>query len=295
MSKPVLFSIIVPTYNRAEIIGETIQSVLNQSLSDFELLVIDDGGIDDTDKVVSSYKNSRVFYYKKDNAERGAARNFGAKKAKGSYVYFLDSDDLLYPNHLEVALQFIKERQPNIFFQQYEFTLESGKKKSTYLPKSNIVNKELLIKGNFMSCHGVFIKRDIFLKHLFNEDRELAGSEDYELWLRLAARYPIYYSSTITSTLVYHPMRSVINMPSQKLILRKEKMLEYVCNDQKIVNKYGAYRSIIYSEAYSYVSLHLVLSGNKKDGFSYLLKAFIKRPALVFRKRFWAILKHLFF
>src|SRR5690554_6195096 len=102
-SKSPFFSIVIPTYNRAEIIGETIQSVINQSFSDFELLIVDDGGTDETDKVVATFPDKRITYFKKENAERGAARNFGANKSKGKYLNFLDSDDLLYPNHLETA------------------------------------------------------------------------------------------------------------------------------------------------------------------------------------------------
>src|SRR5687767_9278561 len=95
-----VFSIVIPTYNRAHLIKKTIESVLAQDFADFELLVVDDGSKDDTESVVSSFTDKRVHYFKKQNGERGAARNFGAARAKGSYLNFFDSDDLLYRNHL---------------------------------------------------------------------------------------------------------------------------------------------------------------------------------------------------
>src|SRR5690554_2651351 len=192
MEQKPLFSIIIPTYNRADIIGRTIESALNQTYDHFEVIVVDDGSTDNTAEAVEKYKDKRLSYYKKENAERGAARNYGAQRAKGDYVYFLDSDDLLYPEHLKVAQNFLTSKGDiAIFYQQCEITLENGGKKLSYLPQKVPINKELIKKGNFMGCQGVFIKKTVFLKHQFNEDRKVATAEDYELWLRLAARYPI--------------------------------------------------------------------------------------------------------
>ena len=100
MENKILFSIIIPTYNRASLIKETINSVLLQDYPNFEIIIVDDGSTDDTENIVKSIEDSRINYHKKTNAERGAARNFGIKLAKGEYITFLDSDDILYVNHL---------------------------------------------------------------------------------------------------------------------------------------------------------------------------------------------------
>jgi glycosyltransferase involved in cell wall biosynthesis len=97
------FSIIIPTYNRAHLIGNTIQSVLSQSYPHFEIIVVDDGSTDNTEDVIASFDSPKIRYIKIKNSERGYARNYGAKQAKGEWLYFLDSDDKLYPNHLEVC------------------------------------------------------------------------------------------------------------------------------------------------------------------------------------------------
>src|SRR5690606_12236032 len=95
------FSIIVPTYNRVSFIRKTIVSVLHQSYQNFEIVIIDDGSTDNTEKVILSLQDLRIKYYKKENEERAVARNCGIEKATGDYVTFLDSDDILYPNHFE--------------------------------------------------------------------------------------------------------------------------------------------------------------------------------------------------
>ncbi|MBD3660935.1 MAG: glycosyltransferase family 2 protein, partial [Arenibacter algicola] len=114
MSSP-FFSVIISTYNRASFIGRTIASVLKQDFEDFELIIVDDGSTDNTKEVVVGIEDKRIRYYKKDNAERGAARNFGAKKASGEYLNFLDSDDLLYDDHLSTAHKIIQEEKPSVF------------------------------------------------------------------------------------------------------------------------------------------------------------------------------------
>jgi glycosyltransferase involved in cell wall biosynthesis len=96
MNGEIAFSIIIPTYNRAEIIGKTIESALGQTFQNFEIIVVDDGGTDNTEEVIQAFYSPKLSYYKKENAERAAARNFGAARGKGNYVTFLDSDDILF-------------------------------------------------------------------------------------------------------------------------------------------------------------------------------------------------------
>ena len=213
------------------------------------------------------------------------------KNPKGQFITFLDSDDLFYNNHLSVAKKFIDEKNPDIFFQQFEFTKPDGSKKSSYKPNQKILNSLLVSKGNFLACMGVFIKRDIFLENLFNEDRNLAGSEDYELWLRMAARYPIHYSDKVTSTLVYHDERSVLNVAVDQLIERKQLMLNYLFADELFMNKYGRHKAYLRAGAYSYISLHLLLINNLKEGLKFFTKTIKAYPLYLFKKRMLVIMK----
>lgn len=291
------FSIIIPTYNRANLISKTIESALNQTYNKFEIIVIDDGSTDNTEEFIEQNYKESVKYLKVINGERGAARNKGAEIAKGDYIYFLDSDDLLYPNHLEEACNFIRNNNlPTIFFQQYEFTLEDNTKKKNYQPKNNIINKELITNGNFLSCHGIFINRDFFQQNKFNENRNLAGSEDYELWLRVASKENIYFNPKVTSTLVYHDDRSVLNYSSDKLIKRKVLFLETLKNNSMVYKFYKSNWNKLSSDAYSYISLHIALTQKDKSiAFKYYIKSIIVNPEIFISKRSMAIIKHLIF
>ena len=101
------FTIIIPTYNRAAFLPNAIESVLAQTYTNWELIVVDDGSTDNTKDVVSQYSDSRIIYIYQQNAERSAARNNGIAHAKGDYVCFLDSDNVMLPNRLQLLSETI--------------------------------------------------------------------------------------------------------------------------------------------------------------------------------------------
>jgi glycosyltransferase involved in cell wall biosynthesis len=286
------FSIIIPTYNRAGFIGKTIQSLLNQTFDDFEIIVVDDGSTDNTKEIVEAFTDSRIKYYWKENAERGAARNYGAKKANGQYLNFFDSDDIAYPNHLQEAKKVIeKNNNPVVFALGYE--IEQNEKKKIKVKYKNINSQ--LIHGNLLSCNPVFVKKQVFLNQLFSENIKLSGSEDYLLWLQLASKFKIYHSNTITSRLCHHDNRSVLEVNAGKLIKRKELMLQMAMNDTSITNYYGNKIKYLQANTYSYIALHLAMSKHKREAKKYLIKTLEKTPDFIFKKRFFAIVKHLYF
>lgn len=109
------FSIIVPTYNREKYLYKCINSVLDQTYDKFELIIIDDGSTDNTEKLVKKYHDKRISYFKNDNNGIGYSRNFGIDKAKGDYIFFLDSDDYLEEYMLEEVSKHIKDNDILIF------------------------------------------------------------------------------------------------------------------------------------------------------------------------------------
>ena len=96
-------SVIIPTYNRSKIVKDAICSVLDQTESDLEIIVVDDGSTDDTHSIVSGISDDRVFYFFKTNGGPAGARNLGLSKAKGEYIAFLDSDDFWPENYIELG------------------------------------------------------------------------------------------------------------------------------------------------------------------------------------------------
>jgi len=293
----ILFSIVVPTYNRESFIAKTIQSVLNQTYSNFELIIVDDGSTDNTEKFVKNVKDKRIKFFKKENKERGAARNYGTNKAKGDYITFLDSDDLLYSKYLEEANLFIASNNGiNIFHQLFEVRNNSDRLIQSADYSNSNVFKSLITKGNFMACQGLFLKAAFAKSNLFIEDRNLAGSEDYELWLRISTTTNIVVNPVVTSALIHHPERSVVKIDVDRLINRKELMLHYLFSNKLINSNLLKYKRALKTGAYSYISLHIALSKqSKKTALKYLFKAIKLSPIFIFKRRFFAIIKHLIF
>ncbi|MGE0561836.1 MAG: glycosyltransferase family 2 protein [Flavobacteriales bacterium] len=290
----IFFSIIIPTYNRASFIVKTIQSIINQTYSNFEVIVVDDGSTDNTEEVVKSIKDERIKYYKKENAERGAARNFGTKKAKGDFITFVDSDDIVYNNYLEQANIFINNN-PNakIFHQLFEIKDVEGNLLQRNISIKKNIFKSLVFEGNFMACQGMFLKKDFALEHSFIEDRDISASEDYELWLRIACNYEILINPVVTSSLIEHHKRSVLQIDPNGLIKRKIKMTNILISNPKIEKRLLPYKNVLWSNAYSYISLHLAMTNYKKESIKYLFKSIKKAPYFIFKIRFLAIVKHL--
>ncbi|RYD57375.1 MAG: glycosyltransferase family 2 protein [Sphingobacteriales bacterium] len=274
----VFFSVIVPTYNRAKLIGDTLQSLLSQTYAGFEILVIDDGSTDNTKEVMERWvkRDDRVKYFVKQNGERGAARNYGIERAQGTYITFIDSDDLAYTGHLQYAYEYLKQKSwPECYAQAYEIKEKASGKVLVHAKHiaADTANEELL-KGNFLSCIGVFVKKEVLQDLRFEEDRNFAGTEDWLLWLQLSARYPIFFSNTVTASMLEHDTRSVLSFPEDKLVYRAEHLKKKLTEDEVFSAEYGKDAiNALYAHMLTYTSLHLAMSGKKRSALRYLLKA----------------------
>jgi glycosyltransferase involved in cell wall biosynthesis len=285
------FSIIIPTYNRSNIIENTIQSVLNQTFQNFELIIVDDGSTDNTEEVVKPFLSEKIRFFKIQNSERGYARNFGAKQAKGKWLNFFDSDDILYNNHLETAFNIINKYTIKILHLSYDI-----KTNNTIIHSRTNTLSDSIIYGNPFSCNGVFIEKNFFQNFYFNENRIIAGLEDWELWLRISAHTEIKHFPIITSAIIQHPNRSVMQVDKDKWIKKIETFIDIVTSNPDIIQKYHKKLNLFYCGAYTYLALHLSFDKkNKKETFEYLLKGLKHYPFFIFKKRFFAILKRLIF
>ncbi len=288
------FSIVIPTFNRRNFILKTIDTLLAQDYPHFEIIVVDDGSTDGTDEAIKQLNNPKVTFHLIPNGERGAARNYGAIKAKGQYVNFFDSDDLAYPHHLSTALKFIDEHNaPEVFHLYFDVKTPAGEK----VPQVNLgtkpINQWLIDLGNVCSCNGMFLRKDIALQFPFSQVRILSGTEDYALWLRLSSRYTIHHSPVVTSTIINHDTRSVVSHDFTKLINRNMFLLEYLQTDAHFMKYIGRRFNIIQAECYSYIALHIILAGKNREAFKWLIKAIKTDFTFPVRHiRFIAIIKH---
>ncbi|HQQ93902.1 MAG TPA: glycosyltransferase [Bacteroidia bacterium] len=293
----VFFSVIVPVFNRASEISKTLLSILNQTYSAFELIVVDDGSTDNTAQQVKELIKQRpdvnFRYFYRENAERGAARNFGASKASGGFLNFFDSDDLMYPMHLEEAARLIASETGLLWFHlNYDRMDETGRIFGKGPGRCSDPNRSL-IRGNHLSCNGVFLNRTCFQSLSFREDRALAGMEDWELWLRWAAKYPLGMRETRTSAIVYHKQRSVLEKDPAKLLNRVNLLIGLIEENKDLRSFMGTDLDAFRSSCYSYASLHLALmKGQKRESANYLIKSVLQQPSGILSRRFLAILRH---
>jgi len=184
-------SVIIPTYNRAWALKRAIDSVLAQDFQDFELIVVDDGSIDNTSEILRFYP--QVCVLRQDHRGVSAARNAGVARTKGNLVTFLDSDDLWLPKKLSAQVEFFNARPDVLICQTEETWIRNGNhvnpKKRHKKPSGMIFERclELCV----VSPSAVMMRRRLFDK-IGTFDETLPVCEDYDLWLRAACRFPIY-------------------------------------------------------------------------------------------------------
>lgn len=204
------FSIVIPTYNRAHFIAATLASVQQQQFPDWEVLVVDDGSIDNTAEVVGQFTDSRIQYFPKVNGERGVARNYGLARANGEYVIFLDSDDRLLPTHLITLHAKIQElNHPNFIATKYNFD------RSGMLIDSDLAGVgegwyglDFFVRGNALACNICVRRQNPALKP-FEEDRRYAAVEDWMFMLENMQQDRVYIVDAVTLTMNDHDARSM--------------------------------------------------------------------------------------
>ena len=290
----VMFSIVIPTFNRAHLISSTIESILLQTYTNYEVIIVDDGSTDNTEEVVSKFLSKKVRYYKIANSERAAARNYGTHLAKGDYINWFDSDDIMFKNHLMEAVNVIRKyNNPELFAQGHQYQDTDGHALQTFTYPSDISAE--MHKGNPVANSPVIVRKDIALANLFNEDRGLSGSEDYELWLRLASKYHIYSSSKITVGVVFHNERSVVTMTdTDQLVTRYTKFIQYTTSDPGVIALLGNHKETFVMKNYLLLAVELANNKHPKEGIKYLQKSFSSSPKVLSERGFYAFFKHYF-
>lgn len=288
------FSIVVPLYNRAEFIGKTIESVLRQTLDDFELIVVDDGSTDGSAEVVASFRDERIKYHWKKNEERSVARNTGTMMARGRYVNFLDSDDLLLPNHLaEAAAMIERYSEPEIFHLAYEVRDEAGVliRRVDWFPE---VANGVLVSGNHLSMNGVFLRSDIAKQHQF--DPSMTIHEDYELWLRIGSRYKLLSGRAITSVIIAHRDRSLLTTGGEDLRRNIQHFENKVFSDPEFLRTYGKHAGTIQTNDRVHLALHYAVTKESRlKALKYLGNGLVSSPLTALRNRaFYGTIKRLF-
>lgn len=192
MSKPTV-SVVLPTYNRAQLLGDSVQSVLNQTYDDFELIVVDDASTDDTEDVIRDIGDSRVKYIEHDENEGApAARNTGLKHADGHLISFQDSDDTWEPRKLELQVRSFENASSNVGV-VYTGMMRERDHSTVYIPYSSVEMTEGDIRSSISKQNFIPTQTAMVRKQCFDEvgyfDEKTWPISDWELWIRISKQY----------------------------------------------------------------------------------------------------------
>lgn len=202
------YSIVLPLYNKENFIQKTVESVLNQSFFDFELIIINDGSTDSSEKIISKFNDLRIKYFLKENEGVAKARNFGIEKSSADYICFLDADDYWNVDYLK-TMHFYINNVPD----QYVFSsaIEIETKKTIFAASYSIKKTgdfevvnffEASQKNSILWTSSAIIHKNVFEK-TGTFDTLISKGEDTDMWIRIGLNYPIVFIWKILSRYVY--------------------------------------------------------------------------------------------
>jgi glycosyltransferase involved in cell wall biosynthesis len=273
VEKNSLVSIIIPTYKRPKKLNIAIESIINQTYINWELIIVDDNDEDseyrkETEKFMTKYINNSKIKYKKHKENRGAnaARNTGIKNARGDYIAFLDDDDIWLPKKLEIQMKEFKGASNKVGV-VYSGFFRFEDKKREYIPKNlkgeGEIHKKLL-KGNFISTQVAIVCKECFNKvGLFDEC--LPRLQDWELWIRISKYYRFKFVDQALAKVYFSEDSITANdeawVKAQEMILKK-----HYSNFQNISKD-------VRGRHFYNLGNRLCILGNLAKGRKYILKA----------------------
>ncbi|MEI8340013.1 MAG: glycosyltransferase [Verrucomicrobiota bacterium] len=191
-------SVVIPAYNYAKFLTGAVDSVLQQTYPDFELIVVDDGSVDDTRAVMGRYQDKRVRYVYQENSGLSAARNTGIAHAWFDYIAFLDADDLWMPNFLESAMKLFATLSSDYGMVAGGCASIDGEgnrieeKKLRIRADRELHARDFILKNPAPLSSSVILRRSVF-RDCGVFDTTLRSSEDRDMWIRTAGRYRVFF------------------------------------------------------------------------------------------------------
>lgn len=202
------FSIVIPVYNKEKFVSNTLKSVLSQTLTDYEIIIVNDGSTDNSEAIINSFSDKRIRYFLKENEGVAVARNFGIDKANSAFVCFLDADDLWHPDFLKTMHGYIQK-----FSEQKVFAcaIEIETQNKTFPANYSIAKKgdfeivdffDASQKECVLWTSSVVIHKSVF-EMVGNFDTKIKKGEDTELWIRIGLQFPAVFIWRILARYVY--------------------------------------------------------------------------------------------
>ncbi|MDZ8221840.1 glycosyltransferase family 2 protein [Nostoc sp. ChiVER01] len=220
-------SIIIPTYQRADLVSETIESVLAQTYTDYEIIVVNDGSTDNTREVLAQFKD-KITVIHQENKGLPAARNTGIIASRGRYIAFVDDDDLWIPYKLEKQVACF-ESNPNIglVYSNIVFFKDNRLLSSDLWPKRShppgVLKDSMLFVLNFIPILSVLVRREC-LDEVGLFDQTLKYCEDYDLWLRIIEKFSVHFLNEPLG--LYHWTTNSLSKNQEQILLNEIRVKE---------------------------------------------------------------------
>jgi len=292
------FSVVIPTYNQANLLKNALESVLNQTYTDFDVIVVNNHSDDHTLKVVEACNDIRITAINFANeGVIGAGRNRGIEATNGQYVAFLDSDDTWHPTKLEIVHRAIQEDpEAGVFCHDQELMWEGGQNSglSFYGPPENYresLHDYLLLVANCLSTSATVVARH-YLKQvgLFSEARCLITVEDYDLWIRLSSACRFRFIRDILGVQNFHQASAISNVEMHLQAIQAV-LKKHLSEEQRPKGAGPMTLRRRYAKAYYFAGRQHHRKGSVKKPLGYYVRALCTYP---FHRRTYAGLSLLF-
>lgn len=273
-----LFSVVITCYNYGQYLESSMQSVLEQTCSDFEVIVVDDGSIDNTPEVMERYlTNTKIKYIRQANAGQPKAKNRGIIESNGKFIAFLDADDIWMPTKLEKQIALFDDPHTGVVYSRRKWinpdAVEiSGNERK--LHRGNVLDKIFI--DNFI-CFSSSVIRRAALDEAGFFDENLPMGIDYDLWIRLAAICRFDY---VDEPLVkYRTGHANLSKNTMKRYECAQKIMRKALNDPRIRNKFSWYvPRLAWADTWSNMASYHARTGNMHVAFHYYGKAAMQLP-----------------
>jgi glycosyltransferase involved in cell wall biosynthesis len=273
IQKP-LVTIIIPTFNRAYILPRAIESILNQTMKDWELLIIDDGSTDNTEKLIVTFqeKSKNIIYIKQPfNKGVTAARNVALSRARGIYIAFLDSDDVWMPEKLQKQTAILDSKpEVGLVYTGAIFVNDrTGEKRIKHTTVEGDIHAQEIIDNPIGSPSRVILRKEVFSTvGLFDE--QFSNLEDWEMWIRITRKYSV---AAINKPLINY------TESDDSMSINPQKLIE---GYKKLWDKYPVETStpVVRSAHYLRLGHRLCYYGSSKEGRFYIKKALQIKPSI---------------
>ena len=288
-------SVIIPTYNRAGLVAESVQSVLAQKSTDFEIIVVDDGSTDDTKQVIESFAESRIKYVYQNNQGAPAARNAGLAHARGEYIMFLDSDDVLTEDALRQGTQVLSDNNDVAFSfgqaylmdeSRHVFGMRKQAGQTSYIRAGTEEIRQAILNGNHIPTSTIMARRKCLSETGLFENSFRDGSEDFQFWVRLAKSYAVAY---IASPLVKYRVHQTSMTQERKatdIERSNRRIFKWVFDDPELGHIFLPKKPTVFFRMYLRLADYAFGSRDMTTSRRYLLRAQRDHPQW-FRRRLW--------